>query len=84
VARTKIFENETIQELSDNYEKTPAQIILNWEVQKGVTVIPRSTSKNHLRENLQIFDWQLAPEDVEKVDSIPTQKRLVNLHYANF
>lgn len=84
IARTKVFEEEIIQNLVEKYSRPPAQIVLRWGIQKGVVVIPKSSSRNHIKENIQIFDWELSQEDVERIDSIPTEKRLVTLHYADF
>ncbi len=70
LARTKVFDDETIAKLSDKYDKTPAQITLRWELQKGVVVVPKSRSKAHLEENLNIFDWELEGDDVKKIDNI--------------
>lgn len=84
LARTKIFEEEIIQNLADKYDKSRAQIVLRWGVQKGVVVIPRSSSRDHIKKNIQIFDWELSQKDIERIDSISTKKRLVTLHYADF
>ncbi|MBS3815079.1 MAG: aldo/keto reductase [Hadesarchaea archaeon] len=79
IARTQVFDEKVIQDLVEKYDRTPAQIILRWEIQKGVVAIPKSGSKKHLKENLQIFDWELEKEDEEKIDNIPTTKEIVNL-----
>jgi diketogulonate reductase-like aldo/keto reductase len=49
--------------------KTPAQICLRWCMQKGAIVIPKAGSEEHLRENMDIFDWQLSEEDMKRIDS---------------
>lgn len=79
LARTQVFEDEVIQDLAKKYGKTPAQITLRWEIQKGVVAIPRSSSREHQKENLQIFDWKLRTEDERKIDEIPKTKRIVSL-----
>lgn len=84
LARTRVFKENVIQDLAEKYEKTTAQIVLRWEIQKGVIPIPGSSSKKHIQENFQLFDWKLEAEDVKKVDKIPTENRLVNFHYADF
>lgn len=84
LARTQIFDDRVIQKLARKYERPPAQIALRWEIQVGVVPIPKSSSEDHLRENIQIFDWELNREDVEKINGIETEKRLVNMHYSNF
>lgn len=84
LARTKVFKEEVIQRLADKHEKTPAQIVLRWEIQRGVVTIPKSSSEKHIQENLQILDWKLDSEDTKRIDEIPVEKRLVNSHYASF
>lgn len=79
LARTQVFEDEVIRDLAKKYGKTPAQITLRWEIQKGVVAIPRSSSRNHLKENLQIFDWELDLKDERKIDAISKTKRIVSL-----
>lgn len=70
LARTEVFADETIQELADAYEKTPAQIVLRWMVEKDIAVIPRSSSPEHIRENFAIFDWELDESDHHRLDGL--------------
>lgn len=61
-------------ELSDiaaKYDKSPGQIALKWLIiQENVLVIPKASSVSHLRENIQLFDWQLEEEDVDKLNRL--------------
>ena len=84
LARTKVLQDETIQELAEKYDKTPGQITLRWEVEKGTVPIPKAGSEPHIKENIQLFDWELDPEDVERIDSISKENRLINFHYSSF
>ncbi|NLG50137.1 MAG: aldo/keto reductase [Chloroflexi bacterium] len=58
----------TLREIASKHDKTAAQVVLRWLVGKGVVVIPRSTSRAHLLENLDVFDWQLDDEDIERIE----------------
>lgn len=51
-------------------EKTPAQIILRWNVQQGVIVIPKSIHKERMEENLDIWDFSLGEEDMAKIAAL--------------
>ncbi len=62
------LDSETIVDLSKKYDRTPAQIVLKWLVQKGLAVIPSSTKKDHIEDNVQIFDWKLEKEDIQRMD----------------
>ncbi len=76
--------NKVIVVLADKYAKTPAQICLRWLVQKGAVVIPKSASPAHLHSNMDIFDWQLASEDEQKIDNISQQQRLIDPDFGEF
>lgn len=76
LARTEVLQDETIIELAAKYDKSPAQIVLNWEVIKGIVPLPKSKSAAHIKENLAIFDWELSGDDVAKIDQITKEKRV--------
>jgi len=78
LARRRIMENKTIKELAEKYGKTPAQISLKWILQKGAVPIPKASSEEHLRENMNLFDWKLSRNDINKIDSIGIKKRIVD------
>lgn len=84
LARTKILHDETIQMIADKHDVTPAQVSLRWLLQKGCIVIPRSTSEEHLRQNMDLFDWSLSGVDVAAIDDIPHQERVVNPSFEEF
>lgn len=66
-ASADILGHETIRAIADAHRKTPSQIVLRWTVQRGVTVIPRSKSREHLTENLNIFDFELTEEEMKAI-----------------
>ena len=70
IMRGKVFSNETIIALAEKYKKTIAQIILRWHVQRGVIPIPKSSNEERIKENLDIFDFQLSKEDMEAISSL--------------
>ncbi|MFP3953373.1 MAG: aldo/keto reductase [Candidatus Acetothermia bacterium] len=73
-ARTAVFDDPLIVELAKKYDKTPAQMVLRWSLQKGVVTVPRSSSREHIEENLQIFDFQLEDSAIKKIDEIPREQ----------
>lgn len=79
--RTEVLKDETINQLADKYDKSPAQIVLKWELQKGIVPLPKSRNKAHVEENLELFDWELKAEDIAKIDNIDREKRvyMINL-----
>lgn len=69
-ASNDIIDNQSINAIANVHGKTSSQIILRWTVQKGVSVIPRSKSYNHLMENLNIFDFKLSLEEMNIIDGL--------------
>jgi diketogulonate reductase-like aldo/keto reductase len=70
LARTEILGDDTVEELAEKYGKTPAQVVLRWAVEKDVVVIPKSTSAEHIGENIELFDWELDESDHQRLDAI--------------
>lgn len=65
-----VLENATIKEIAEKYDKTPAQIILNWNYQAGVFSIPKSSNFQHQKENFNSFDFELRAEDIETINAL--------------
>ena len=65
--RNNIFKNELLISIAKKYEKSVAQIILRWLTQRGIVVIPKSTHKERIIENFNIFDFELAQEDMDAI-----------------
>ena len=70
-----IFELDIMKDLAAKYNKTIAQIVLRWDLQKGVVTIPKSAKKERIRANADIFDFELAVEDVKKLEQLDIGKR---------
>jgi len=64
-------------ELSQKYHKSPAQIILRYSVQNGVIVIPKSTNKGRIQENIDIFDFELSDSDMQIIHGLNINYRLI-------
>ncbi|WP_188208048.1 aldo/keto reductase [Alkalibacillus aidingensis] len=73
--RGQIFKDETIQSLAEKYGKTPAQIILRWDIDTNVITIPKSVNKDRIIENSQIFDFSLTAEEVESLNQLNKNER---------
>jgi len=68
LARTEVFEDEAVQALADEYDRHPAQIVLKWAVERGIVVLPKSSSPEHVESNVDLFGWSMADEDLETLD----------------
>lgn len=62
-----MFDEPILKEIAEKYGKTPAQVILRWNVQQGVIVIPKSVHRERMRENLNIWDFKLNEEDMMRI-----------------
>jgi diketogulonate reductase-like aldo/keto reductase len=65
-------------ELASKYQKTAAQIILRWNIQHGVSVIPKSSNPNRLKENFDIFNFTLTDQDMNLIDSFNENYRMID------
>lgn len=72
----RLRRNRTLLALAEKYNKTPLQIILRWHIENGIVPIPRSTNENRLRQNIDVFDFSLTPNEVESIDKININSRL--------
>ncbi len=64
------FDNEMVKEIAAAHGKTVGQIVLRWNVQRGVVVIPKSVHKARIEENFQIWDFTLTEEEMQKISSL--------------
>ena len=65
-----IFRNAVLTEIGQAHGKSAAQAALRWNIQKGNVIIPKSTRVDHMKENLDIFDFELAPEEMKAIDAL--------------
>lgn len=78
-----------LTEIALIHEKSAAQVILRWHLQRGIIVIPKSSNPQRIKENSEIFDFELTEKEMEKIDRLNTGKRysvnpngyMVNLFY---
>lgn len=68
--RGGLFENPVLVQIAEKYGKTTAQIILRWHIQRGVVVIPKSTHKTRMVENLNVFDFELEQADMNRISAL--------------
>ena len=64
------------QKLAEKYNKTPAQIVLRWDLQHEVVTIPKSVNPDRITENSQIFDFELSQADMDLLDALDQGKRV--------
>lgn len=72
----QIISEPRVQQLAAKYARTPAQIVLRWDLQHEVVTIPKSIRAERIVENSQIFDFELSPEDVAALDALDEGRRV--------
>jgi len=71
-----LLREERIVALAEKYGKTPAQVVLRWHIQHGNIVFPKSVTPSRIRENIDIFDFELSADDVAAIDGLDRGTRL--------
>ena len=72
--RNNLFGNGTLVSLAAKYRKSVAQVVLRWLIQRGVVVIPKSVRTERMAENIDVFDFHLAPEDMDLIATLDTRR----------
>ncbi|WP_020007278.1 aldo/keto reductase [Salinicoccus albus] len=76
LGRGRYFDDPVIHNLANKYDKTPAQVILRWDIQKEVSTIPKSITPERIQQNIDIFDFELTQQDVTMIDQLDQDNRL--------
>jgi 2,5-diketo-D-gluconate reductase A len=70
IAQGKVLGDAVITEIADRVGRSPAQVVLRWHVQHGNIVFPKSTTPARIKENAELFDFELSPADVARIDAL--------------
>ena len=71
----ELLSDETIQKIAQNHGVSPAQVILRWNLQKGVVVIPGSSNPDHIKENTQLYDFELSKEEMDTISYLDRNEK---------
>jgi methylglyoxal/glyoxal reductase len=72
----ELLNHETVNEIADSLGKSAAQVILRWDLQHGVVTIPKSMTESRIKENIDIYDFELTEEQVKTLDALDEHKRI--------
>ena len=78
--KNNMFSNPTLVEIGKKYNKSAAQVILRWLIQRGVIIACKSTHKERMEENFNVFDFELSSEDMEAIKALDTSDSLFFNH----
>ncbi|XP_027096743.1 D-galacturonate reductase [Coffea arabica] len=70
----RVMDSDVLAEIAKSRGKTVAQVALRWVYEQGVSLVTKSYNKERMKQNLQIFDWSLSGEELEKISQIPQRK----------
>lgn len=84
IGRGELLRDKTLQYIAKKHEKSVAQVSLRWALQKGLVIIPKSSSEKHLIENLNLFDFELDKEDMDSIDRMGNSNRMLNPGWIDF
>jgi 2,5-diketo-D-gluconate reductase A len=70
IAQGNVLGDPVITAIADRLDRSPAQVVLRWHIERGSIVFPKSTTPARIKENFELFDFQLEPGDAEKIDAL--------------
>ncbi|CAG2180651.1 unnamed protein product [Oppiella nova] len=62
--------NPTLVDIGKKYEKSSAQVMIRWQIQRGVVAIPKSTKRDRLRDNINVFDFSLTEQEMKTIEEM--------------
>nr|GFA85041.1 aldose reductase [Tanacetum cinerariifolium] len=68
----------TVERIAKKLNKTPGQVLVRWAIQRGTSVIPKSTNLNRIKENMLVFNWEIPKQDFNVLSSISDEKRVLH------
>ena len=76
-----IFNNPVLKEIAEKYSKTTAQVMLRWQLQRGIVSLSKSANPERVRQNFDIFDFELSREDMDKIATLNTNTTVFSDHH---
>jgi 2,5-diketo-D-gluconate reductase A len=70
IAQGKVLDDPALAPIAEKHDKSPAQVVLRWHIQRGNIVFPKSTTPSRIRENFELFDFELDRADVQAIDAL--------------
>ena len=84
LAQGEVMDQDVLDEIGRHHGKSAGQVALRWSYQHGHVVIPRSGSRQHIRENADILDFQLGADEMDRIDGLDRDERIIEPDFAEF
>lgn len=78
--RNNIFHNETLEKIAKKYGKTVAQVILRWNIERGIVTVPKSSHIERIKENFDIWDFELTKDEIDSIKTLDLGKEMFFEH----
>lgn len=78
-----VFNNPVLKEIAEKYSKTTAQVMLRWQLQRGIVSLSKSANPERVRQNFDIFDFELSAEDMDKIATLNTNTTVFSDHHES-
>ena len=75
IAQGRVLDDPTIVAIASSAGKSPAQVVLRWHIERGDIIFPKSVTPARIKENIDIFDFELSGEDVEAITALNKNQR---------
>lgn len=76
-----VFNNPVLKEIAEKYSKTTAQVMLRWQLQRGIVSLSKSATPERVRQNFDIFDFELSAEDMDIIATLNTNTTVFSDHH---
>lgn len=70
LTRTKRLDDETLERIADSHDRSPAQVLIRWNLQRGEVPIPKANRRDHLEEDIRVFDFELSSDEMSELDGL--------------
>ena len=82
-SKGEILRDPVLNEIGAAHGKTAAQVIIRWHIQEGFSVIPGTSNPEHIKENIDVFDFELSDEEMAKIRALDKEARYFNMPYED-
>lgn len=76
MGRGRFLDHPLVAGMAKKHDRSPAQILIRWDLQHRVVTIPRSTREAHIQQNSEVFDFELTAEEMSRLDSLDESRRV--------